>query len=62
MNIPEDELLKLDNEVAFALYACSKGLIQKYNPVLESLGLTYTSYLVMLALWEKDNILSLIHI
>ena len=51
----ERDLLKLDNDIAFALYACSKGLIRKYNPVLESLGLTYTSYLAMLSLWEKDR-------
>lgn len=56
MDIANDELLKLDNEVGFALYACSKGLIRKYNPVLERLGLTYTSYLVMLALWEQDGV------
>ncbi len=56
MDIVNDELLKLDNEVGFALYACSKGLIRKYNPVLERLGLTYTSYLVMLALWEQDGV------
>ena len=51
----ERDLLKLDNDIAFALYACSKGLIRKYNPVPESLGLTYTSYLAMLSLWEKDR-------
>ena len=56
MDLANDELLKLDNEVGFALYACSKGLIRKYNPVLERLGLTYTSYLAMLALWEQDGI------
>lgn len=56
MDITSDELLKLDNEVGFALYACSKGLIRKYNPILDRLGLTYTSYLVMLALWEKDGV------
>lgn len=56
MDIANDELLKLDNEVGFALYACSKGLIRKYNPILERLGLTYTSYLVMLALWEQDGL------
>ena len=56
MDLSGDELLKLDNEVGFALYACSKGLIRKYNPILDRLGLTYTSYLVMLALWEKDGV------
>ena len=51
-----DDILNLDNEMTFALYACSKGLIQKYSPVLERLGLTYTSYLAMLALWEHDRV------
>ena len=56
MSEKDTDLLNLDNEIGFALYACSKGLIRKYNPVLEKLGLTYTSYLAMLALWEQDQI------
>ncbi len=51
-----DDALNLENEIGFALYACSKGWIQKYSPVLERLNLTYTSYLTMLALWEQDKI------
>ena len=35
----------------------SKEVIKKYTPLLEPLGLTYTSYIVLLALWEKDNVL-----
>jgi DNA-binding MarR family transcriptional regulator len=31
-------------------------IVRLYSPVLEPLGLTYTKYIVMLALWEKDNI------
>ncbi len=55
-HIPSDELLKLDNQLCFALYVCSKEIIRKYKPLLDPLGLTYTSYITLLALWEEDNI------
>ncbi|NTV89707.1 MAG: MarR family transcriptional regulator [Clostridiales bacterium] len=51
-----DELLKLDNQLCFALYVCSKEIIKKYKPLLDPLGLTYTGYIAMMALWEKDNV------
>lgn len=50
--IPTDELLKLENQMCFPLYACSKEVVRRYTPYLDELGLTYTQYLVMLALWE----------
>ncbi len=49
-----EDILSLDNQLCFALYACSKELLRKYEPVLAPLGLTYTQYIVMLALWERD--------
>ena len=52
----ENELLKLDNQLCFSLYVCSKEVIKKYKPLLEPYGLTYTGYITMMALWEKDNI------
>lgn len=55
-SIPGDEILKLDNQLCFALYVCSKEIIKKYKPILEPLGLTYTGYITMLALWEEDGI------
>ncbi|MCR4940202.1 MAG: MarR family transcriptional regulator [Treponemataceae bacterium] len=48
--------LSLDNQLCFALYVCSKEIIRKYSPILEPLGLTYTSYITLLCLWEKDNV------
>lgn len=48
--------LALDNQICFALYVCSKEIIRKYTPLLEPLGLTYTSYITLLSLWEKDNV------
>jgi DNA-binding MarR family transcriptional regulator len=50
------ERLKLDNQICFAFYVCSKEIIKKYRPLLAPLGLTYTGYITLLALWEKDNI------
>ena len=47
-----DELLKLDNQLCFPLYACSKEVVRHYAPYLDELDLTYTQYLVMMALWE----------
>lgn len=48
--------LKIDNQICFALYACSKELIKQYKPLLDPLGITYTQYIVLLVLWERDNI------
>lgn len=54
--IPDEELLKLDHQLCFSLYVCSKEVIKRYKPLLEPYGLTYTGYITMMALWEKDNI------
>ncbi|MCF2489196.1 MarR family transcriptional regulator [Dyadobacter sp. CY347] len=51
-----DELLKLENQICFPLYAASRLVTQCYQPVLDKLGLTYPQYLVMLVLWENDNV------
>lgn len=50
------ELLKLENQLCFAFYACSKELTKLYRPYLQELGLTYTQYITLLVLWEKDGI------
>lgn len=52
----KDELLKLDNQLCFALYASSKEVTRLYKPYLDKLNLTYTQYITLLVLWEKDNI------
>jgi DNA-binding MarR family transcriptional regulator len=51
-----DELLKLDQQVCFALAVASRNVIALYRPVLEPLGLTHPQYLVMLTLWERDSL------
>lgn len=48
--------LALDNQLCFALYVCSKEVIRKYQPLLEPLNLTYTMYITLMCLWEKDEV------
>jgi len=48
----QNELLDLDNQICFALYAANRAVTARYRPLLQELGLTYPQYLVMLVLWE----------
>lgn len=52
------DLLKLEHQVCFPLYACSKELIRQYGPYLKELDLTYTQYIVMMVLWEREVVSS----
>jgi len=52
--VSPDDLLKLDQQVCFALAVAARNVIGLYRPVLEPLGLTHPQYLVMLALWERS--------
>ena len=54
--ISTDELLKLENQLCFPLNACSKEVVRRYTPHLDKLDLTYTQYLVMMALWEYGEL------
>ena len=49
------DILKLDNQVCFPLYACSKELVRQYTPYLKELNLTYTQYIAMMVLWEQER-------
>ncbi|MDD2213505.1 MAG: MarR family transcriptional regulator [Oscillospiraceae bacterium] len=46
-----------DRQLGFPLYAVSRKVVSLYQPFLKPLGLTYTQYIVLLALWEKNPIL-----
>jgi DNA-binding MarR family transcriptional regulator len=52
-----DEMLRLDNQLCFAVYSASLAMTKLYKPVLAKLGLTYPQYLVMLVLWESDGLM-----
>ena len=49
------DVLKLENQLCFPLYACSKEIVKKYKPYLDEINLTYTQYITMLVLWEKES-------
>ena len=49
-------LLQLDNQICFAVYSAGHAFNRVYKPLLEKLGLTYPQYLVMLVLWERDDV------
>ena len=51
-----DALLKLDNQLCFTLYSASLAMNKVYRKLLAPLGLTYPQYLVMLVLWERDEL------
>ena len=48
--------LALDQQLCFALYSTMLGLNKVYRPLLKDLGLTYPQYLVMLVLWERNDL------
>lgn len=48
--------LKLKNQLCFPLYSVSNKIIRNYKPLLDSLDLTYTQYIVMMVLWEEEHI------
>lgn len=50
------DVLKLENQICFPLYACSKEIVRKYKPFLDEIDLTYTQYITMLVLWEHKEI------
>ncbi|WP_431679541.1 MarR family winged helix-turn-helix transcriptional regulator [Kitasatospora sp. KL5] len=54
--VPEEELLRLDRQICFSLYAASRAFNGLYRVVLKDLDLTYPQYLVMLVLWEHGDL------
>ncbi|MFD1871694.1 MarR family winged helix-turn-helix transcriptional regulator [Hymenobacter bucti] len=49
-------LLKLDNQLCFSVYALSRLITKAYQPLLDTLGVTYPQYLVLLLLWEHESL------
>lgn len=48
--------LKLENQICFRLYTASRLIVNAYRPFFEPLGITYPQYLVLMVLWEHDNL------
>jgi DNA-binding MarR family transcriptional regulator len=51
-----DEILKLENQLCFPLYAAAKAMVKKYAPFLNEIKLTYTQYITMMVMWEYKTI------
>lgn len=47
--------LRLSRQLCFSLYAASHAIMRAYRPLLEPLGVTYSQYLVLLVLWDRDG-------
>jgi DNA-binding MarR family transcriptional regulator len=52
---PGPDVLPLDRQLCFSVYAAAHAFTAAYKPLLEPLGLSYPQYLVMLVLWEQDG-------
>ncbi|WP_147532881.1 MarR family winged helix-turn-helix transcriptional regulator [Bacillus marasmi] len=50
------DFLPLNKQLCFAIYETSSEFTKLYSNVLQPFGLTYTQYLVLLTLWEKDGV------
>lgn len=55
-SVAEEEMLRLDLQLCFALHAASRALGGVYRRVLHGTGLTYPQYLAMLVLWEHGEL------
>ena len=51
----EAEAVKLSDFLCFAVYSANLAFGKAYKTILEELGLTYTQYITIIALWEEDN-------
>jgi DNA-binding MarR family transcriptional regulator len=49
------DMLRLENQLCFPLYACSREIVKKYKPFLDELDLTYTQYITMMVMWERKQ-------
>lgn len=50
------DLLKIENQICFPLYACAKEVVKRYKPYLDKIDLTYTQYITMMIMWEKKQV------
>ena len=50
------DALKIENQLCFPLYAASREVIRKYKPYLDEIGLTYTQYITMMVMWDREEV------
>ena len=52
----ENSALQLSSQICFPLYSASRLITKAYKPYLDEMGITYPQYLVLMVLWENDNL------
>lgn len=52
----DDSQLQLSNQICFPIYSVSRLITKAYKPFLDKMGITYPQYLVLMVLWESDEI------
>ena len=50
------DLLLLKNQLCFPIYSAANRIINNYRPLLKRINLTYTQYIVMMVMWEKESV------
>lgn len=55
MSNPNYEMLELEKQLCFPLYAASREIVKKYKPYLDEIGLTYTQYITMMIFWNEKQ-------
>jgi DNA-binding MarR family transcriptional regulator len=45
----------LSDFLCFAVYSANLAFGKAYKPILDKLGVTYTQYIAIVALWEQDH-------
>jgi DNA-binding MarR family transcriptional regulator len=52
----DETQLQLSNQICFPLYLTSRLITKAYKPYLDEVGLSYPQYLVLMVLWENDEL------
>ena len=52
----KEDLLLLDKQLCFPIYACARKIVAAYHPFLKAVGLTYTQYVTMMVIWEEKTV------
>lgn len=54
MKYTEENFLLLSSQICFPTYAVFNKIVRRYQPLLKELDLTYTQYIIMMVMWEKE--------
>ncbi|RKF12774.1 MarR family transcriptional regulator [Alginatibacterium sediminis] len=56
MNKPCNAEMMLENQLCFSIYSLSNAMTRAYRPILEAIDLTYLQYIVMMVLWQEQQV------